>query len=482
MYESNIIAGSNVFLSREEDKFWDEDFARQVQDYKLIKYMHDRRKIDSRICNLTGKQQAILNSDMRCLYAKNDPCWGYVESRKKMVCACINNECSQIYRCNKDYTIEQSLLWSMTDEEIEQYGHPELIRKYYIVDLVSDEEMEQYNYIHDVSDRTFSIKNHIIQDEQKSTKKKELSRIDPATGRKMVVVGYEWRITDNSNYESEKLIAIWDFSDEIEINKPLRKKIKKVKKIEEKEKKSLQKNAESSFDERERNRIKNLLNEKVVSIKKLTEIEENDQEFQNTSIILVNEAEKAYVSSMLLLNKVEHGFEKSDSLQLLTIYDCEKISDDKTIWLSSQLLKIGCTLNNIDKWKFLINKKCCGEITISDRDYCNFEIDFTDNWCCKNIYGVTHVCLKEDDIESFYTKEDGIYNVSLVDNNSTYMILQSNGDILGYTNEKFAAFIKYLRKMNEIPGTPAVIKGITIKVKNEKLFVLGMGHLKFIEY
>jgi len=37
MFESNIVAGSNVFFSREDDPRWDEKFVEQIQDYLRIK-------------------------------------------------------------------------------------------------------------------------------------------------------------------------------------------------------------------------------------------------------------------------------------------------------------------------------------------------------------------------------------------------------------------------------------------------------------
>ena len=42
--------------------------------------------------------------------------------------------------------------------------------------------------------------------------------------------------------------------------------------------------------------------------------------------------------------------------------------------------------------------------------------------------------------------------------------------------------IDALKDASEISGTPAMINGISLQVKDGKMEILGMGHLKFIEY
>ena len=42
--------------------------------------------------------------------------------------------------------------------------------------------------------------------------------------------------------------------------------------------------------------------------------------------------------------------------------------------------------------------------------------------------------------------------------------------------------IRALKNAEEISGLPAVIQGIALRIHDGKPEILGMGHLKFIEY
>lgn len=46
----------------------------------------------------------------------------------------------------------------------------------------------------------------------------------------------------------------------------------------------------------------------------------------------------------------------------------------------------------------------------------------------------------------------------------------------------FVKLIKSLKEMDQISSLPQEIKGISLKVVGGKTEILGMGHLKFIEY
>ena len=125
MKSSNIVAGSNVFLSREDDPRLDEEFIAQIQDYNRLKGIAERRKVDYRIAGFSNIQEEILRAEMRCCYAKNDPCWGYVKKRNRVVSACINVECPNIKKCNPTYSPTEAKYWIPSDAEKKMYGDPE---------------------------------------------------------------------------------------------------------------------------------------------------------------------------------------------------------------------------------------------------------------------------------------------------------------------------------------------------------------------
>ena len=53
---------------------------------------------------------------------------------------------------------------------------------------------------------------------------------------------------------------------------------------------------------------------------------------------------------------------------------------------------------------------------VAERDFYQFVYgDFDSRWTCRNMYGVTHVCLKRSDISEMEKLADGVYPVSLVD-------------------------------------------------------------------
>lgn len=97
------------------------------------------------------------------------------------------------------------------------------------------------------------------------------------------------------------------------------------------------------------------------------------------------------------------------------------------------------------------------------------------------MYGVTHVCVESEDVTSL-NANDGIYDVSLVEDGNSYQILKKDATPLGNLGPTFADVITALKKAGEIENTPAYIEGVSIEVKEGKTIVLGMGHLKFMEY
>lgn len=77
---------------------------------------------------------------------------------------------------------------------------------------------------------------------------------------------------------------------------------------------------------------------------------------------------------------------------------------------------------------------------------------------------------------------DGIYDVILIEKDNEYLILERNGETLGYMNEDFCKMIKYLEKSGNIASSPNMIKGLKIVVKESKINILGIDNLKFSEY
>lgn len=486
MEVSNIIAGSNVCMSREDNPFWDTDFVGLVEDYALLKYISSRRQVDGRVCELSKKQRAILRTEKRCVYAKSDPCWGFVVSQNKVVSACINGECPRIYECNATYTPEQSAFWKTSEEERSTYGAPELLREYYIVDMISDEEMRQYVADPENDGREFSARNPVIPDEKKEERKEVLTKIDKLTGRKMVVVGHRWVITDNASYENESLEPIWGFADEVEERRPIsRKKAPKIEQISSEILLQSQKIHSSGFEGTEIKKIEKYVDtvkKSICSKKKLTSLESDDYELKNSVIVCVNDAEKAYVSSMLLRNAIEHGYDSSDDIKIVGIGEFIQADCDREVWLTGTSITGDYVDVLEEKWELLSTKSRVNELQVPSREY--FEFSYLDRtrWCCRNMYGVTHVCFGTEDMEFFDKLPNGLYHISLLEDTDSYLIQQNDGGCLGRTSKDFVEVIYELIKAGEIASKPNAINGMSIKVCNDKEYVLGMGHMEFVEY
>ena len=73
MLESNIVAESNVYLSRTDSPYWDTDFIAQIKDYELLKHIESKRQSDRWIASFSDSQRRMLEIDMRCTFAKKDP-------------------------------------------------------------------------------------------------------------------------------------------------------------------------------------------------------------------------------------------------------------------------------------------------------------------------------------------------------------------------------------------------------------------------
>lgn len=484
MSESNIVAGSNVFLIRTEQPWWDPDFVAQIDDYDLLKAV-EARQTDYRVARFSKKQLSIIETDLRCVYAKNDPCWGYSNKKKRVASACINGDCPKIKECNPDYSVKEAEYWKTTNNEIESYGKPQRQPRYYIVDMVSDEEMTRYDSNPRNDGFEYSVpKSPVLKDKEYDPNRR--TKIDPVTGRKMVVVGYDWKITDNASYESEELIPIWGYVEEVEEKKQpvTRKRAKRIEKLEEPRpiKKKPTKTISDHSDFEKKEEFEKKVSEAISDEIKLTDVDEDCLEESSCVILLDNLAELAFASSTLLVSGIEHGIRSDAGVMLALIDDYEKYSDRQQVLVSNTVLKSGCKEINVKAWKALAQRSGIINLQIGSHEYYRFEHESVDRWTCRNMYGVTHVCIENDDISDFEELDDGTYPVTLYEDGNVFTISRKNGEMIGHLGKSFVDVIKALKETGEIAGTIAFIKGLSIRVLGGQVDVLGMGHLKFEEY
>lgn len=489
--KSNIVAGSNVFLSRTDDPMQDPAFVSQVQDYPRLQEIAARKRVDSRVAKFDKAQEEILKTELRCVYAKNDPCWGYRKDLKRVVSACINGKCPNIWKCNPSYTAEEAAYWVTSDQERRLYGRPDKQRVYYIVDMISDEEMSRY--ISNPANAGIDYptpRNPVLPNEQDTIRKEEKFKIDPRTGRKMVVVGYRWMITDNATYENEELIPIWDFVNEVAERKQERVvQRKKAKRIEKKQEAvtlsvpQIKKRDEEDPDYARKEEFEQSLSGHIQAEIKLTDLDGSMLEGSETVILLANPAELEFVSSTFLVSGIEHSIVGNHSIMLALIDDYPKFTAKTHVMISNTVVKTGCQKTNVQAWKKLAEVSSVTLLHVATRDYYAFSYgDQKERWTCRNMYGVTHVCIVQEDIDRVDVKDDGLYPASLVENGNSYMILEKDGTPLGQLGKGFADMIRALKNAEDISGLPAVIQGIALRIHDGKPEILGMGHLKFIEY
>ena len=496
MAESNIVAGSNVYLARTDDPRLDPDFIAQILDYDLLKSIVDRRKTDSRIPMLSGEQMSIVHRGIRCTFAQNDPCIGYVEGKGTQV-KCINIKCPGIYDrssfygkapwkgCNPGVTEEYIKEWTPNPEDKKRYRRPDMLPQYYIVDMISDEEMSRYTVDPGNDGVDHPTPPAPVYKKPEPEGKSQSYKIDPKTGRKMVVIGYTKLI-----YPDEDGLGnpIWGFVEEVEAEKQPQI-IHKAKKIEKKKeitqiKKVLPKTPVKEIDPdfARKAEFEKAVADNISDEIKLTEIESDSIEADSTLILVDNPAELSFVSSTFLVSGIDHSLHNRGGAEIALIDDYKKYSDRGCVLVSSTLLKSGCKESNVQAWKELSQRQGLIRLKMTDRDYYEFAYDSGSRWTCRNMYGVTHVCVDDDDLKEIESLNDGLYPVSLVDDGESYMVLRKNGEPLGNLGISFVNLIKGLKEKDEITATPQVIKGVTIKVVDGKAEILGMGHLKFIEY
>ena len=203
MGRSNIIGESNVYPCK-GNPLTDQEFVKHVKDYEHIKTIHKMKESRRTFVHLTEKQSQLLEIEMRCVFLRDrpDPCWGYIEGQG-IRSRCIEGKCPRILKCNPTYTKEQAEYWTMTEDARVQYGRPDKQKKYYLVDLVSDQEM--FKYISD--SKGVGLEHPMIKDSEPENMKKEKN------GRRKVVIGFEEIYFGDAD---NQLSPIWGYVDDIE--------------------------------------------------------------------------------------------------------------------------------------------------------------------------------------------------------------------------------------------------------------------------
>lgn len=503
METSNIIGGSNVYPCK-GSPLSDQEFVNQIEDYNYIRTIHKMQEFRQSSVHLTKKQSQLLEIEMRCVYAKNDPCWGYINGQG-IRSRCIEGRCPRIKNCNPTYTSEQQAYWTMTEDTKILYGRPDKQKKYYLVDLVSDEEMSRY-----FSDpKGAGIEFPPISD----TKPKASEQKKPK-GKRLVIIGYEETYFGDAD---NQLSPIWGYVDDSEDEGSLvarqygsRKEIvhENARKVGEKPKKKVsKKETVKTVDKKDEvkedpkqtvvvlEEAKKLQYEKTVKDKlgvshQLTEI--NEELIGKLSygkilnIILSNEAEMAYVSSMLLQANIAHDMESCDGAEKVCLWKAQskkiKFSSGVTL-VSSAFVKQGCSLETEIVWAGLRNTAEINELIVNGRDFFGFDgKDKQQRWGCRNLYGATHIAIQNEDLKLSSTIEEE-QKISLMKDSNNYIILsKKNAEQLGVTTENLWSALESLKESDEISEFPRLIAGLVLAKTSNGFEIKGIGHMKFDEY
>ncbi len=502
MEASNIIGDSNVYPCM-GNPLEDQKFVKQIKDYEKIKVIYKRQEAMQSAIQLNDEQKQLLQIEMRCIYAPNDPCWGYVTG-KGIKCKCVKGQCPNIKKCNPNYTKEQSAYWMMTKEDKIIYGFPEKQRKYYLVDLASEEEMKRYISDPKGAGSEFSI----IPDLE------DLEEIKPKE-REKVIIGYEDIYFGDAD---NQLSPIWGYVDDAEdIGTIVANRYGR-------HKEHVQGNARKVHDEKKRiEKNNNQINEEKIRLEKeqkkpiitmtceeqkiayekcvkdkietshqlmeiIEEIINGNLYGKILNIVLSNEAEMAYVSSMLLKTNIAHCIEscKRDEKKHIYLWKAQSKNIqflEGMVFISETFVKQGCSIGTEEVWEKLKDISKIEELLMNGRDFFEFEgTDKQQRWGCKNLYGATHLVVHINDFE-LATKIEKEKEIFLEKDDQKYIIKESpSEEQIGITNNKFWGALEGLKRTNQITDFPRIIEGIVL-VKSEKNYeIKGLGHMKFDEY
>ncbi len=479
MAHSNIIVGSNVFRLRKENPYWDSDYVAQIKDYKLLKYIAKKAESDDKISRLSAEQEQILEYGIRCAYAKNDPCWGIGIKTNKLICTCINGRCPQILKCNPQYTATDASFWTISEEERNRYGEGSKIPYYYIVDLISDDEMALFNQLSDKTGLEYPI--HTDTDSDDDNEEEPRYRVDPKSGKKQVIIGYRWKIIDNASYEGEKLFPIWGDVDEIKQQRS-NLSIKKAKKIEKKttlqtKTKDLRKLHDKDFA-----MVENRLLDHIKADVKISNFLDIINSDKKTVIVFDNWAELAFASYSLLSREIEHSIRNDSKIILTLMDDYSRLNKRENIVISESVLKRGCSESSLKAWELIANKDNIYKLHFIEREYYEFSYGDYNVWTCRNMYGITHISIDKSYINISDKLSDGLYYICIKECNGKYIIKDELGENIGNVDSTVKNILKVLIEYKEIPGFPEAIDGMAIQIVDGKVDFLGMGHLTFTSY
>lgn len=504
MEKSNIIGGSNVYPCK-DNPLSEQEFVNQIEDYDYIKTIYKMREFRQLDVHLTRKQSQLLEIEMRCSYAKHDPCWGYING-KGIRCRCVEGRCPRILECNPTYNIEQQEYWTMTDTIKTMYGYPDKQKKYYLVDLISDEEMARY-----ISEpRGAGIEFPPLPEPES-----KVLKTDKPMERKLVIIGYEDIYFGDAD---NQLSPIWGYVDDPEDVGPIityrygkskkfvHENAHKVDKIIQKEnsEKKLVRTVGIKYTVKEKSQqtvTGGMPDEKILQYEErvknklgvsyqLTEITEkliSEISYgRMLNIILSNEAEMAYVSSMLLQANVTHGMENCEGNKRVCLWKAQTKKSgflSGIIMVSNTFVHCGCSMETKTMWSKLGDASEIKELVVSGREFFNFVVNKKQQrWGCKNLYGATHIAIRMEDLNILAVAEKE-QKISLVRAAKNYTILsKTDAKQIGVTTDKLWEVLESLKKSNEIPELPREIVGLVLSKVSDGFEIRGIGHMKFDEY
>lgn len=509
METSNIIGGSNIYPCK-GSPLSDQEFVNHIEDYRHIKAIRQMQEFRQASVTLTKKQVQLLEIEMRCaLLRRSDPCWGYIEG-KGVRSRCIEGRCPQILKCNPTYKPEDTIYWTMTEEDKVSYGRPNKQKKYYLVDLVSDEERLKYISNPKGAGKEFPPIKDTESEKTKSTAKPK--------ERQLVIIGYEETYFGDAD---NQLSPIWGYVDDSEDSGPLvtnqygskkevvhqkavkqndAQKVKQTIKIKNNVEKPIEIKPEPKpekpevkqvevLDEDKKAAYESVVNNKISGEYQLTEL---TQEIISQlsgglklDIVLANEAERAYVSSMLLQVAIEHDVEIISESAKACLWSAisKDIAVNGNVMVSGEFAKQGCSLENEKAWAEIGKANAITKLSVTGRDFFSFKsIDNVERWGCRNLYGATHIAVRLEDF-NLNGKISGEQKISLMKDAKNYIVLStSTAEQIGVTNEAFGNALDILKKADEISELPRLIVGLILKESGAGLEIKGIGHMKFDEY
>lgn len=499
MEASNIIGGSNIYPCK-GSPLSDQEFVNQIEDYNYIKTIYEMIELQRSSVHLTKKQMELLKIEMRCTYAPNDPCWGYINGQG-IKSRCVEGECHKIKQCNPTYTREQTDYWRMNEKTRSLYGRPDKQKKYYLVDLVSDEEMLKY-----ISDPKGAGREYPTMKETEQNNLKQKPK-----GRHLVVIGYEETYFGDAD---DQFSPIWGYVDDSEdkgllVENRYGSRTEYVYKNAVREKQIIKKKATNKFADKivPKKSSKTTINIEKLSAEKRLDYEkaikeklENNYQLtemnseilnqlssnQIMNIILSNEAEMAYVSSMLLQASIAHDIEIANGCEKVCLWRAQsktlKLTSDVAM-VTSNFIKQGCELETETAWNELKKISSISEIVVTGREFFHFTSDDgQERWGCRNLYGATHLAVRSGDLE-LTESISGEQKITLMKDAKNYIILStSSAEQVGTTSGTLWSALESLKKTDEIYEFPRMITGLILTQTKSGIELKGIGHMKFDEY